>query len=655
MRQTKDPARTVLAMRLCGVALGLVGLALMPAEAPAATAPKPSSALKAEIESNYGKLPLSFEANQGQTDSQVKFLARGRGYALFLTPTEAVLSLAKPQAQAHAETSATSSPEASGTVLAMQLSGANPEPQVTGNDALPGRVNYLRGKDPAHWHTQIPTYAKVAYEGIYPGVDLVYYGNQGQLEYDFVVAPGADPGALKLVFRGADRIEIKAAGELVLSTASGDIRMHAPVIYQETAGVRTTVAGGYVLKEPQQVSFEVAAYDTSRPLVIDPMLVYSTYLGGSGFDRGDGIAVDDGGNAYVTGGTISADFPTVNAVQPAFAGGETDAFVAKLTPNGGQLLYSTYLGGSGFDNGFEIAADNSGNAYVAGGTASADFPTVNAVQPAFAGGENDAFVAKLTPNGGQLLYSTYLGGRNNEFGFGIVVDIRGNAYVTGFTASTDFPTVNAVQPALGGDIDAFVAKLTPNGSQLLYSTYLGGNGFDRSFGGIVVDVRGNAYVAGGTASTDFPTVNAVQPAIGGESDAFVAKLTPNGSQLLYSTYLGGNGGDESFAIAVDNSGNAYVTGSTASADFPTVNAVQPALGGDIDAFVAKLTPNGSQLLYSTYLGGSGFDSGFEIAADDRGNAYVAGRTASTDFPTVNAVQPAFAGGEEDAFVAKLMD
>jgi Beta-propeller repeat len=386
-------ARTVFAMRLCGVALGLVGLALMPALAPAATAPEPSSAMKAEIESDYGKLPLSFEANQGQTDSQVKFLARGRGYALFLTPTEAVLSLAKPQAQARAETSATSSPEA---VLAMQLAGANLEPQVTGQDALPGRVNYLRGKDPAHWQTQIPTYAKVAYEGIYPGVDLVYYGNQGQLEYDFVVAPGADPGVLKLVFRGADRTGINPAGELVLSTASGDIRMHAPVIYQETAGVRTTVAGGYVLKEPQQVSFAVAAYDTSRPLVIDPVLVYSTYLGGNAGDVGDqgnGIAVDNRGNAYVTGFTGSTDFPTVNAVQPAFGGG-ADAFMAKLTRSGSQLLYSTYLGGSGFELGSGIAVDNRGNAYVTGQTNSTDFPTVNAVQPAFGGGA-DAFVAKL--------------------------------------------------------------------------------------------------------------------------------------------------------------------------------------------------------------------------------------------------------------------
>jgi Beta-propeller repeat len=374
-------------------ALGLVGLALMPAVAPAATAPEPSSAMKAEIESDYGKLPLSFEANQGQTDPQVKFLARGRGYALFLTPTEAVLSLAKPQAQARTESSATSSPEASGTVLAMQLSGANLEPQVTGKDALPGRVNYLRGKDPAHWHKQIPTYAKVAYEGIYPGVDLVYYGNQGQLEYDFVVAPGADPGVLKLVFRGAERIAINAAGELVLSTASGDIRMHAPVIYQETAGVRTTVAGGYVLEEPQQVSFAVAAYDTSRPLVIDPVLVYSTYLGGSGGDEGRGIAVDNRGNAYVTGSTDSTNFPTVNAVQPAL-GGNSDAFVAKLTGNGSQLLYSTYLGGTAGDIGLGIAVDDRGNAYVAGLTRSTNFPTVNAAQPAF-GGDSDAFVAKL--------------------------------------------------------------------------------------------------------------------------------------------------------------------------------------------------------------------------------------------------------------------
>ena len=415
MGQTKCAARTVLAMRLCGIALGLVGLALMLAGAPAATAPEPSSAMKAEIESNYGKLPLSFEANQGQTDSQVKFLARGRGYALFLTPTEAVLSLAKPQAQARAETSATSSPEASGTVLAMQLAGANPEPQVSGKDALPGRVNYLRGKDPAHWQTQIPTYAKVAYEGIYPGVDLVYYGNQGQLEYDFVVAPGADPGALKLVFRGADRIEINAAGELVLSTASGDIRMHAPVIYQEMAGVRTTVAGGYVLKEPQagelrggRLRHLAAAGD--RP---GARLLHLPRRQ-CGRRVACGIAVDDPGNAYVTGGTNSTDFPTVNAVQPAFGGGG-DAFVAKLDRNGSQLLYSTYLGGSEVRQGFGIAVDDPGNAYVTGGTDSPDFPTVNAVQPAFGGGA-DAFVAKLNRNGSRLLYSTYLGGSGDDAG-----------------------------------------------------------------------------------------------------------------------------------------------------------------------------------------------------------------------------------------------
>ena len=279
----------------------------------------------------------------------MKFLARGRGYALFLTPTEAVLSLGNPQAQAQAQTSATSSPEAGGTVLTMQLSGANPAPQVIGKDALPGRVNYLRGKDPAHWHTQMPTYAKVAYEGIYPGVDLVYYGNQGQLEYDFVVAPGADPSVLKLVFRGADRIEINGAGELVLHTPSSDIRMHAPVIYQEMAGVRTTVAGGYVLEEPQQVSFEVAAYDTSRPLVIDPVLrLLDLPRRQWRRRRPGGIAVDNGGNAYVTGHTLSTDFPTVGAVQPA-SGGNFDAFVAKLNRNGDRLLYSTYLGGSSED------------------------------------------------------------------------------------------------------------------------------------------------------------------------------------------------------------------------------------------------------------------------------------------------------------------
>jgi hypothetical protein len=352
VEQTRCAARAVLATRL--FALGLIGLASAPALAPAATASEPSAVMKAEIDSNYGKLPLSFEANQGQTDSQVKFLARGRGYDLFLTPTEAILSLAKPQA--YVETAAPSSPE-SRAVLAMQFLGADPEPRVTGKDALPGRVNYLRGNDPAHWQTQIPTYAKVACESIYPGVDLVYYGNQGRLEYDFVVAPGADSGVIKLVFRGADRIEISAAGELVLSTASGDIRMHAPVIYQETAGVRTAVAGGYVLKETQEVSFAVAAYDTSRPLVIDPVLVYSTYLGVAEEDVGRGIAVDDRGNAYVTG-----------------TGAFNFVFVAKLTPNGRQLLYSTFFGGSdGPNGGSGIAVDDHGNAYVTGFAGSTNF------------------------------------------------------------------------------------------------------------------------------------------------------------------------------------------------------------------------------------------------------------------------------------------
>ncbi len=501
------------------LAVAALGLILCPALAAAA-------ADQTKLEQSYGKLLLSFEANQGQRNAQVKFLARGPGYALFLTPTEAVLSLKKPTAQHKAARKTPAPSEAvGGTVLRMRLVGANPTPRVIGQEELPGKVNYLLGKDPSKWRTGVPTYAKVKYEAVYPGVDLLYYGNQRQLEYDLVLAPGADPHTLTLSFEGADRLEIDTRGELVLHTVGGDLRMHKPLIYQEVAGVRQPIGGGYVRKNERQVGFQVAAYERARPLVIDPVLVYSTYLGGSGYDDGIGIAVDDSGQAYVTGFTGSTDFPIQNPLQSAFGGGFTDAFVAKLNRAGSQLVYSTYLGGNDDDFGGGIAVDHFGQAYVTGHTLSTDFPIQNPLQSTL-GGFEDAFVAKLNRAGSQLVYSTFLGGTDLDRGLGIAVDHSGQTYVTGFTGSSDFPIQNPLQSVFGGGIfDAFVAKLNRAGSQLVYSTYLGGTSLD-SGRGLAVDRFGQAYVTGETGSTDFPTQNPLQPTLGGFGDAFVTKIGP---------------------------------------------------------------------------------------------------------------------------------
>ncbi len=611
------------------------------------------SDVKARLQEAYGNLPLSFEANQGQTDRQVQFLSRGPGYTLFLAPSEAVLALKQAQREGEDPSLITrhASPRYEETVLRMRLLNANPKPKMVGSDEQPGKVNYFIGKDPAKWRTHIPTYAKVTSHAVYPGVDLVYYGHQRQLEFDFVVAPGADPNAIRLQFEGPDRLEVDAQGNLVLHVASGAIRLPQPLVYQTANGARHAVSGRYVLTGPHQVSFLVAAYDTSQPLVIDPTLVYSTYLGGSGTDFGLGIAVDAAGSAYVTGATSSTNFPTASPLQAANGGG-FDAFVSKLNAAGSGLVYSTYLGGSSSDQGIGIAVDAAGSAYVTGLTGSSNFPTASPLQAAFGGGFADAFVSKLDAAGSGLVYSTYLGGSGGDGGSGIAVDAAGSAYVTGQTDSPNFPTANPLQAANGGGDDAFVSKLNSTGSALLYSTYLGGSGGD--FGlGIAVDAAGSAYVTGRTDSSNFPTASPLQAANGGGDDAFVSKLDTAGSALLYSTYLGGSGGDFGHGIVVDAAGSAYVTGRTDSPNFPTASPLQAVNGGGpADAFVSKLDAAGSALLYSTYLGGSGFDQGLGIAVDAAGSAYVAGFTDSPNFPTASPLQAANGGGG-DAFVAKI--
>jgi len=590
-----------------------------------------------QLKADYAKLPLSFEVNQGQTNAQVKFLSKGSGYSLFLTPTEAVLALRT-------------------TALHMQLLGANRQPQVTGLEPLPGKVNYFLGNDPKQWRTNIPTYAKVQYQQVYPGVDLVYYGNPQQLEYDFVLAPATDPNTVKLAFSGADQLEVDAQGNLVLQTAGEQVQLHKPLVYQEVDGVRQIVKGSYVLKQ-RFVSFRVEDYDPKIQLIIDPVLAYSTYLGSNGGEDGYHIDVDAKGNAYVTGATASTDFPSKNPLQPT-SGGNMDAFVTKLNQQGSALVYSTYLGGSAPDTSFSIAVDAKGNAYVTGYTNSSDFPTKNPLQASSGNNGNtfvaDAFVAKLNPQGSALIYSTYLGGSNADESESIAIDTNFNAYIAGVTNSTNFPTKNPLQPNIGGAQDAFVAKLNRQGSALVYSTYLGGSQYDNS-SSIAVDAKGSAYLKGYTRSTNFPTKNALQSISGGSYDNFVAKLNQQGSALVYSTYFGGSGVELGNGIAVDANGNTYVTGSTTSTDFPTKNPLQPNIGGNYDAFVAKLNQQGA-LIYSTYLGGSEEDRGNSIVVDAKGNIYLTGFTYSNNFPTKHPLQPTnydFSNNTDTAFVTKI--
>jgi len=605
---------------------------------------KTDQASQAQISEMYGRLPLSFEANQGQVDSKVKFFSRGAGYGLFLSSTEAVLSLGNQDAP---------------SVLRMKLIGAGDAASITGLDELPGKSNYFIGKDPTRWRTRVPNYRKVKYQGIYPGVDLVYYGNQRQLEYDFIVAPGFDPDIITLGFENVSAMEIDAQGDLVLRTAKGEVRQRKPVIYQEANGIRLGVSGGYVFKGKQQIGFQVGAYDIARPLIIDPVLIYSTYLGGSGDEIGRDIAVDPDGNAYIIGRTSSGDFPTTAGAFQTEIGNipgqlGADIFVARIDTAGANLVYSTYLGGSGYDDRLSIALDAFGNACLTGHTDSVNFPTTpDALQAFFAGGNRDAFVAKLNAQGNSLLYSTYLGGGNEDTGNSIAVDSAGNAYITGFTLSANFPTTSgAVQTGSGGADDLFISKLNPAGAALVYSTYIGGERRDEGFA-IAVDSSGSAYVTGKTQSANFPvTPGAFQTSYGNREmsasipgDAFVAKLNPTGSALVYSTYLGGHDFDEGRGIAVDPSGNAYVAGGTASLNFPTTpNAYQTATGSRADIFVTKLNAEGNSLVYSTYIGGNGSSACSGIAIDSMGNAYLAGSTGSTNFPTENPLQDKSASG-----------
>jgi uncharacterized repeat protein (TIGR01451 family) len=651
----------------------------------ASTSSSTSVARRQQIQVAYSHLPLIFEANQGQTDPKVKFLARGSGYGLFLTADEAVLKIRSSATDVFA--------------VSMALAGANKNVAVVGTDELPGKSNYFIGNDPKKWHHNVPQFSRVRYHNVYPGIDLVYYGNQGRLEYDFQVAPGADSKQVSLQFRGSDKVQTDSDGNLVLAVGTGNVKLQAPRVYQQIGQEERPVQGKFVLQANDRVGFELGDYDRSRTLIIDPQLSYSTYLGGSGaescsaitglpFTPGcPAIAVDTGLNAYIAGSTESTDFPP----SPGHIGhltGTANVFIAKFNSQASALIYSTYLGGSDIDYPAGLAVDAGFNVYVAGTTNSSDFPTLNGLTGTVTAG-NHAFVSKLDL-GANLKYSTYLAGSGIETASGLAVDSQSRIYVTGTTTSTDFPTTpnswstqNGFVPP--GTIELFFSKLDPTkvaSTSLLYSTYLGGTSVNSGEtptvigGGVAVDSNCDAYVSGGTNYTDMvPLVNAYQGLLASTAgtNAWLAEFAvPTNSNcgsnyfVNYATYFGGTGSDVSYGISVDVGHNSYIVGSTTSNDITPAVGIAPfqsVNGGGEDAFVAKFaqpiitgtTPGNVTLSYFSYLGGTGNDLGLAIVADVDGGARITGLTNSTTgFPISAApLQPGFGGGAEDAFYARI--
>jgi uncharacterized protein (TIGR03437 family) len=539
----------------------------------------------------------------------------------------------------------------------MQLIHANPTAHPVGHGVRAGQVNYLTGSDRSLWRTGLPTYDRVTYEHLYAGIDLIYYGREGEVEYDFRVAAGADPGAIRMRYSGADAICIDAAGDLVLTTAAGEIRHRRPVIYQDWDGRRREIGGRYRLRG-REVAFEIGAYDRRHELVIDPIVTYGSYIGGSDTDVGYGIGVDSAGNIYVGGETLSRDLPLKTPYQDAYRG-NWDLFVTKIDPKG-TVVYTTYLGGGGTEWFGGFAVDPAGNVVLSGYTDSANFPTSDtAPQSNNRGGfifGSDCVLVKLDPTGSKLLFGTYLGGNDDDLSTALAVDQAGNVYVTGYTASTNFPSTVGVYQRNNKYANAFVAKYNMVTFKMDYATLVGGNRVDAARA-IAVDASGNVYVAGSTTSTDFPTTTgAIQTTFRGgttaKTDAFLFKLNANAGNLLYSTLLGGIGDEMATALAIDSTGVAYVGGFTNSSNFPlTSNALQSALSGD-DAFIAKVNPTGTSLIYSTLLGGTRQERLAGLALDAAGNIYVAGTTSSSTFPVMAPFQQGLLGAT-DGFVTKL--
>lgn len=594
---------------------------------------------------------LAFERNEGQTNREVQFVSRTPNYTIFLQSHKATIAFRGTSLAKGADIK---------QPVSLCLLQSNHTSAPLAEEPLPAKRNYFIGSDPRKWRTNVCVFGKVRYPSVYQNVDLVYYGSRERLEYDFIIRPGGQPQSIIFSVAGAKRAEIEQSGDLALQAGDAHARLHRPFAYQIINAQRYEVSARFLPLGSGRFGIEVSSYDRKWPLIIDPVLDYSSYLGGSNDEGIFGIGFDGEGNLYVAGETSSLDFPEENGAQ-THAAGSYDAFVSKFDPSGTRLIYSTYLGGSRFDDAIGIQVNEAGSVYIAGLAQSADFPAVNARQPAFGGGPTDGFVAKLSPSGSELEFSTYLGGRGYDYVKALAIDHEDRVYVAGYTNSLDFPiTSNAFQKEcdqgayIGFCIgDAFVAKLDSSGQNLVYSTYLGGSSFEAA-AGLAVDQHGQAYVAGQAASRNFPTRNPYQASLSGPGDAFVTKLNAAGSDIEFSTFLGGGGTDAATDIALDPPRHVYVTGRTASTDFPIVRAFQSEnRGGVSDGFVAKFDSKASNLIYSTYVGGSAWDYPYRIAVRANQEASVIGFTSSPDFPTHDALNSFYGGGATDAFLVTL--
>lgn len=719
---SKNHARIIVPTALCLLAAGgfLYNKEMpRPQSAVSPAAPVvPVADQRAKVKHSFAALPLSFERNIGQFDKDIAFGARGSGFSAGISANRATLHLRRQG----------SDKKAPSVPVSMVLEGARANAPAKAEQPLPGKVNYLIGKDPKKWHTDIPTSARVHFDDVYPGIDLTYLGNGCRLQYDFTVAPGGDTKQIRLAYEGIQSVQITNDGELSLETEAGGLKWQKPIAYQENGKERQPVAARYALLDNDRIGFQVGAYDHSRPLVIDPTLTvsYSTFLGGSGSDVGNGIAVDRSGNAYVTGWTDSTTLAGSTGATTLGSRSGTDGYVAKLNSTGTTLSYLTFIGGSGTDQPNGIAASLTGLAFIVGNTSSGDFPTssgfqsnllgssnafivalnstgntesygtyygasgtatvtsgsaiaydsatgnvfitgetdgstltiTGGAQTSYGGGSTDGFLARVRPSAGagsSLLYSTYIGGSGTDSGGGIAVSGT-DAYVSGTTTSSDLGTVGGSQASSGGGQDAFAGKYdtaVTGTTSLSYLSYLGGSNTE-SGTAIAVNSSGNAYITGFTSSTNFPTSSgALQTSLSSGTDAFVTEVSSTGSSVIYSTYLGGSGTDAGRGIQVDGSGYAYIAGGTDSTDFPLQSAAQSSIGGNSDGFISKLDTTGSFLVYSSYLGGTAFEQCNGIALDSSGDAFVAGNTESSDFPTSTGSLQTSYGGSQDAFVTKF--